>query len=214
MEHQTTKTEKLLAAKMQQFAEDPERAVPIDRARRFKRSWIELASALVRVREADSFRRWGYDSFDDYCTKELHLKRSTADKLCASFGFLRANAPKLARAADRGDEDVEYDRPIPTWQAVSYVAKAEERGAADDDTLAEMKRAVFDEGAPVPALSRKFREVAFPMDDEEKRTRLRGQIVSTARRLADLVAEPDAAVPRKLAERLEELVGELGDALK
>jgi hypothetical protein len=212
---QASKTERILEAKVRQFAGDPERVAAIDRARRFKRSWIELASALVRVREADSFRRWGYETFDDYCTKELHLKRATADKLCASFGFLRANAPKLARAADRSEEidEEEYDRPIPSWQAVSYVAKAEERGAADEDTLTEMKRQVFDEGAPVPTLSRKFREVAFPMDDEEKKARLRSQIITASRRLADLVVEPEAAIPRKLAEKVEEITGELANAL-
>lgn len=224
MEHQTTKperltkTEQLLEEKMRAVADDPERVAALDRARRFKRSWIELAAILVRVREGDSFQRWGFDSFDDYCTKELHLKRSTADKLCASYGFLRANAPKLARAGDAGDpgdvgDDDDYDRPIPSWQAVNYVARAEERGAADGKTIAEMKRAVFDEGAPVPALSRKFREVAFPLDDEEKRAKLRGQILSTARRLADLIAEPEAQVPRKLAERVEVVAGELTSAL-
>lgn len=200
-----TKTEQLLEAAMRQHADDPERVTALDRARKFKRSWIDLAAALVKVRERDGWKRWGFASFDDYCAKELHLKRGTVDKLCASYGFLRTNAPKLVR------EDAEG--PAPSWQAVHWVARAEEHGAAGEETIEEMKRAVFDEGVPAPQLSRKYREVAFPIDDEEKRVRLRGQIVTAARRLADLIAEPDAKVPRKLAEQVELLAGELAQTL-
>jgi hypothetical protein len=89
------------------------------------------------------------------------------------------------------------------------VARAEERGAAEPEVLEEMKRAVFEEGAPMPVLSRKYREVAFPLDDDEKRERVRGQILAAGRKLADLVADPDAGLPRALAERVELLVGEL-----
>ena len=211
MEGQITKTERMLEAAMHQHADDPERAGALDRARTFKRSWIELAGALVRIRERDQWKRWGYESFEDYFQKELHLRRSTVDKLCASYGFLRANAPMLVR--DDSPTIAMAHAPIPSWEAVQYVAKAEERGAADEDTMVEMKKAAFDEGASVPALSRRFREVAFPMDDGEKRQRLRQQIVATARRLADLIAEPDAKVGGDLAERAEILVGEIAQAL-
>jgi len=76
-------------------------------------------------------------------------------------------------------------------------------------TLDEMKRAVFEEGVPAPALSRRFREVAFPLGEDERRGRSRSQIAHTARRLADLVAEPGSGVPRGLAAKVEGVLGEL-----
>jgi len=75
--------------------------------------------------------------------------------------------------------------------------------------MEEMKRAAFEEGAPAPALSRRYGEVAFPMDDGEKRARLVAQILGAGRRLADLVADPDAGLPRGLGERVESVIGEL-----
>jgi hypothetical protein len=201
---QKTKAEEKLDDAIRAHAADAERVLVLERAKRFKRTWIELAEALVRVREAETFLRWGYGSFDEYVTRELKLKRGTVDKLCASFGFLRANAPRLVR-----DEPDDVVGAVPSWQAVDFVARAEERGAAPAEVLDEMKRAVFDEGAPAPALSRKYREVAFPLADAEKRDRLLGQLVATARRLADLVAEPEAALPNGLGERVEAVVGEL-----
>jgi hypothetical protein len=193
---------------IQAHADDPERVLVLERAKRFKRTWIELAEVLVKAREGEAWTRWGFRSFDDYCGRELRLKRGTVDKLCASYGFLRANAPRLLR-----DEPDDVVRPVPSWQAVDFVARAEERGALDDQTLGEMKRAVFDEGAPMPALSRKYREVAFPIADDERGVRARAQLVAAARKVADLVAEPDAEVPARLAASVEALMGELVRAL-
>jgi hypothetical protein len=211
MEAQTTKTERILEASMAQHAGDAERVDALARTKTFKRSWIQLAQTLVTIRERETWKRWGFEDFDDYYSKELHLRRSTVDKLCASYGFLRANAPRLVRD---DSPTMPMNEPIPSWEAVQYVAKAEERGAAPHETMEEMKRAAFEEGASVPVLSRRFREVAFPVDDEEKRQRMRAQIVATAKRLADLIAEPDAGVPRTLAEQAEVLAGEIAQALE
>src|SRR5688500_11910339 len=114
----STNTERLMEAAIQRHAHDAERVLVLQRAKKFKRSWIDLAEVLSRVREADAWRRWGFASFDDYCAKELHLKRGTVDKLCASYGFMRTHAPRLLR------DEPEDERPIPTWQAVDFVARA------------------------------------------------------------------------------------------
>lgn len=206
---QLTRTERELENAMLVHAADAERAGTLDLARKFKRSWIELGEALSRLKDKESWKRWGFASFDDYVAKELHLKHGTVEKLCASYGFLRANAPRLAKA----DARVET---IPTWQAVDFVARAQERGAADPHTLSEIKRAVFEEGVPAATLSRRYREVAFPVaerDGEGRRNQLRAQIVSVARKLADLIASSDAQVPERLAERVEEVLGELSESL-
>jgi len=212
MPMEKTKGEARLEQAIHAHAADAERVFVLERARRFKRTWIELAQALVEVRERETYLRWGYGSFDEYVTRELRLKRGTVDKLCASYGFLRANAPRLAR--DDASELGDVAQPVPSWQAVDFVARAEERGAAPAEVLDEMKHAVFDEGAPAPALSRKYREVAFPVGEEERRERLNAQIIAAARRLADLVAEPEARLPRGLGERVEAVVGELCEVLQ
>jgi hypothetical protein len=206
-----TKSEARLEEAIRAHAQDDERVFVLERAKRFKRTWIELAQALVEVRERESYLRWGYGSFDEYVTRELRLKRGTVDKLCASYGFLRANAPRLAR--EDPDDFADVARPIPSWQAVDFVARAEERGAASAEVLDEMKHALFDEGAPSAALQRKYREVAFPLGDDEKRDRLNGQIIATAKRLADLVSEPELRLPRGLGEKIEAVVGELCEVL-
>jgi hypothetical protein len=204
-----TKTDRALEDRMLAFAGDGERVEVLARARAFKRSWIELAEGLARVYERSAWQGWGFESFEAYCKGELHVTPATAAKLLGSFRFLRASAPRVITRAHE-----EPTAPVPSLAAVDFVARATERGAADKKVLSEIRRAAFDEGTEAPALSRRFREVAFPVSDEESGDRARRQIASCARRLAQLVAESDPPIPRKVAAAVEEAVGQLLEAIE
>lgn len=203
-----TKTDRQMEEQMLAVAGDPERASALSKARAFKRSWIELADALARIHDRETWRRWGFSDFESYCRRELHITPATAQKLLGSFRFLRTSEPAVLERAARDPE-----APVPTPQAVEFVAKATERGAADDQAMSEIRRAAFDEGASAPMLTRRFKEVAFPVTDEERQAKLRSQIANAARRLADLLAEPDAPIPHAAAAAAEEAIGELLAAL-
>jgi len=204
-----TQTDREMEDQMLAVAGDEERVEVIGIARDFKRSWIELADALTRVRNRELWKKWGFDDFEHYCSKELHIKKTTAAKLVGSYAFLRSSAPRVIERS----RDSESAAPVPSLEAVSFVARAKERGAADADTMREIRKAAFDEGADRPLLSRRFNAVAFPVDRDERAGRLRKQLATTARRLADLVAEPDIGVPRKVAIAVEEAVGRLLEAI-
>ncbi len=204
-----TKTDRAMEDQLLAVADDPLRADTLAKARAFKRTWLELADALARVQKAAEWQRWGFTDFDAYCRKELHLRSSTVAKLLGSYRFLESSAPKVIERA-RGEDPL---GPIPSHAAVQFVQKATERGAADEETLATIRRVAFDEGAEAPLLSRQFKEVAFPEEAVEKRERLRGQIAGAARRLSALIAEEGAPVSRKMAVKVEEAIGELLEAL-
>ncbi len=205
----TTKTDRVMEDAMLAAAGDKERVHVISVARTFKRSWIELAAALTTVFERDSWQRWGFDSFDVYCNKELHIKKNTVAKLLGSYRFLNSVAPKVIERVKR-----EPSAPVPSIQAVDFVIKAAEKGAADKRTMREIQRAAFDEGVDAPRLSRRFKEVAFPVSDEERSDRTRQQLVNAARRLANLIAEPEAPVPHEVAIAVEEALGQLLESLE
>lgn len=209
MERAATKTDLELEARMQAVAGDEVRVDALAKARMFKRSWIELAEALSGIYDRESWQGWGYESFDAYCKRELHLTPGTALKLLGSFRFLKTSAPRvLTRALE------EPAAPLPSMRAVDFVARAEERGAADDEALREIRRAAFDEGVDAPALSRKYRAVAFPVSEDEAHDRARDRLAGAARRLAALIAEAEVPVPRKIAIAVEEAVGQLLEALE
>ena len=201
-----TKTDRAMEDRMLAASStgDSERADVLHKARSFKRTWLELAEALARVQQSEAWQRWGFTDFDAYCRKELHLRSSTVAKLLGSYRFLQSSAPRVLERAYEAPE-----APVPSMKAVEFVAKATERGAADEETLRTIHRAAFDEGAEAPVLARRFREVAFPEPAGEREDRSRGQLAQAARRLAALLAEEDLPVSKKLAVRLEEALGEL-----
>jgi len=203
-----TKTDRAMEDRMLAVADDPERADTLAKARAFKRTWLELAEALTRAQSRSLWQTWGFDDFESYCRKELHLRASTVAKLLGSYRFLESSAPRVIERSRKGELST-----VPSLGAVEFVAKATERGAADPETLETIQRVAFDEGADAPLLSRRFKEVAFPQTDDDKAGRARSQIVQTARRLAALIAEDGSPVPRKIAVKLEETIGELLEAL-
>lgn len=204
-----TKTDRQMEDRLLAVSGDAERADTLAKARAFKRTWLELADALARVQKHESWRRWGFTDFDAYCKKELHLRSSTVAKLLGSYRFLESSAPTVLERARQLPEE-----PIPSIATVEFVQKATERGAADEATLADMRRFAFEEGAEAPMLAKKFKEVAFPEDDAEKKERVRAQLVGAARRLVALLGEDGLPVPKAMAKRTEDAVNELLGALE
>ncbi len=198
-----TKTDDVLAASEIQHSHDPERAEMIARVRRFKASWFELGESLTEVKRHEGYKKWGYASFDDYCKKELHLKRDTADKLTGSFAFLRNKAPEVLSRDGR-------DAPIPTYQAVDFLRRAEE-AEAPEETLTELRRHVLDEGAPLPKISRIYREAVFPLDPEEQTEKRLSSLTGTINRLMEqlALARADKLVPETLCAEVEEPLSRL-----
>jgi hypothetical protein len=198
-----TKVDSDLDTRIAAFQGDEERVDVLQRARRFKASWIELGEALSRVMSSERFKEWGYASFEDYCSKELHIRRETAFKLTGSYTFLKSRAPDVLRRDG-------MRAPIPPMESVSFWRRAEEESEAEApaEALKELRRAVVDEGAPAASLKRRYKEVFFPTGDEEKKDRDRSAVLSAAQKLLELLADA-RSVPKTLAADVEEQLGRL-----
>jgi hypothetical protein len=193
-----TKTEAALAEAEAAHADDPERAELLRRARRFKASWIELAEALTAAKRGGRWKAWGYDSFEAYARGELRLRQETVDKLTGSYSFLQRRAPAVLRRDPLRE-------PMPSYQAVDFLRRAEESDGAPRDTVEEIRRRVIDEAAPFGAVSRAYKDVVFPVDEDTRRARDVAGVKNVAKRLRELLRQT-RVVPRRLA-------GEVGEAL-
>lgn len=70
-------------------ATDPERARMISAVLRYRAAWRELAEALEECDRRELWKRWGFESFDAYCTEELRLSKSTLTRYRNALSFLR-----------------------------------------------------------------------------------------------------------------------------
>ncbi len=206
-----TKTDQLMEDRMIAVSSDPVRSDTLQKARAFKRTWLELAEALSTVSEKKLWEKWGFSDFDAYCRKELHLRGSTVAKLLGSYRFLVTSAPRVIERA-RTDH---YEAPIPSIATVEFVEKATAAGHADAETLRTFTRAAFEEGLDKPVLAKKFGELMFPAPtNAERKEKIRSAIAAAARRLSTLIAEDGAPVPKQLAIRVEETIGELLESIE
>lgn len=210
---QQTNVDRALAALEEQHADDPERATMLRLTRRFKASWLELGEALSEVKRNKSWERWGYESFDAYAKTELKLRADTVEKLTGSYMFLHKRAPEVLQR-----DPLEA---LPTYQAIDYLRRVEEKAAEDDsipkETVVDVRNKILEEGVPVAKVARLYNDTLFPVSETVKRESNRKALKSTATKLRELLADTDA-VPKRLAstvgEALDELLAELNEASK
>jgi len=198
-----TKTDAVLAAAEEEFADDPERVELLRRARRFKSSWVELAEALTEVRTSGGFRRWGYESLEAYATSELHLRRETVEKLTGSFAFLKRRAPEVLRAG--------LAAKVPSYQAIDFLRRAEE-AAAPKEVVREIQKRVLEDAAPLASLSKQYRDTVFPMNDDDRRRRDAAALKNVATRLRELLDET-SLLPAKVSKETAHALDRLLEAL-
>jgi hypothetical protein len=195
-----------LDARIGELPEGSLRRKVMESARRFKASWVELGRMLAQVRREEAWREWGFDGFEDYCAKELFLRRATAEKLALSYGFLERHEPELARARDA--------RSVPPFEVIEVLSRAEAAGRMDREAWKEMRAAVIDGEAGKAQVSRTIAErfgppARPPLREPEERL---ARIAGLARRLAE-ACEEEKEVPaalrrsaRELADALDRLV--------
>ncbi len=175
------------------------REAVVQAARRFKSTWVELGRLLVEVRRENLFEQWGYESFDAYCAKELHIRRQTALKLTRSYSFLDKHEPRRMAADDASIR-------APSFEVVEVLAQAEERGQLSSDEYRTIRESIWD---PSRAPSELKRELSsrFPPPAPDRDHAL-GRLAQTARRLANEVRAV-AGIPRAVGEHAASLADEL-----
>ncbi len=225
----STKKIDQLAELLEKTGGDAQRLDVVKRTQKFKRSWIELAEALAKVRRERAFTRWGYKDFFEYCSAELTIKKATAEKLVLSYSTIQRHAPEVLK----------WDgvaRTIPSYEAVDYYSRAvgpfiESGGDGDTsepppapksrsriqveptpEIVAEMKQAVFDEGKPVGELRKRFDPVLYPKPKAAEKLEIVKKANAAAKKLADLLPDIDGLDPKRVRQ-LDEQLGMLRENL-
>ncbi len=192
-----TGTERKMAARAEELPEGSLRRTALEGARRFKASWVEFARILSAVKRQGAWREWGFESFEAYCSRELFIRKQTAEKLTLSYGFLERHEPELA-----GDES----RRAPPFEVLSVLSRAEAQGRLPAGGWRELREEVLERPPPPSALSRQLAErYGAPPEPARPRAPERlARLAAAARRVAAACAE-ERSVPRALAEKARDL---------
>jgi len=197
-----TSAEQHIERIMDQLDPASDRFQVLDTAKRFKSSWVELGEKLCLVRNRDLYRQWGYEDFDSYCSREVRIRKDTAQKLTLNFHFLEKQEPQLL-------ERRTALKPLPDYRNVDLLRQAKEEKGFSDEQYEELKKAVVEEERSHPTVLKRFKEVAEQIDppEESPLSHLKAA-VSAARRLATALRSVDS-VEVAVLENVDDLVEDL-----
>jgi hypothetical protein len=167
-------------------------------ARRFKSSWVELGEKLLQIQKQGQFREWGYDSFEDYCSREIRIKKPTAQKLTLAYRYLEKDEPELlVRQTEL--------KPLPDYRSVELLRQAREEKSFSEEEYAGLRRAVIEEERSHPTILKRFKEVAAGRDEGPDPVHLDKTALAAARRL-ETALRPLTDLPLEHQEDLARLI--------
>jgi hypothetical protein len=200
-------TAEKLQERMEDLPEGSMRRRVLECARRFKSSWVDLGRLLNEVRRDGLWREWGYASFEAYCTKELFIRKQTAEKLTMSYAFMERHEPALVRRDDREPTPL---RPVPSFEVIDVLSRAEAAGRLDDRGWSEMREDVLERPTTPSVVNRQLTQrygAPPPAEQPPEEERLR-KLAALAVRVAAM-CEAEDRVPQAVAERMQGVAEDL-----
>ncbi len=159
-------------------------------AQKFKSTWVELGALLVKVRNGNLWEEWGFKTFEDYCAKELRIKRQTALKLTNSYAFLARHEKELLEPKSASESRAQESlKEPPAFEVVSVLADAEGRGQLTEKDYQSLRETLWEDERPAPAVARELAQ-RYPAPAKPAPP-------------ADLAVRRLAAMARKLASELK-----------
>lgn len=204
-EQSKSKGAQVIEQLMQQLSPETERYQVLASARRFKSSWVELGEWLARVSRNGQFSEWGYASFEDYCAKEIRIRRQTAEKLLLAYRFMEREEPTLLERRQ--------ERPLPDYRSIDLLRQAREEQPFDNDQYQELRRSIVEGERSHPLVAKQFHDMVRSQRPEQRTARDLKNALSTARRLATGLQDLDA-VPTDLVQAVDQLVGYLQERVE
>ena len=167
-------------------------------AKRFKSGWREMAKLLLKVRTEELFKSWGFDTYEAYCLKELHIKKGTALKLVRGQAFLTKHENALfTQPAEQ--------QPELAQEVVETLAQLEDAGRFTENDYPAV-REIWKKDVPVAAVKRELMERLPPAKNETDEAVVVAEefakIAALAQRLAKQV-QANGKISKAMKERVE-----------
>jgi len=188
-----TQAEAKIEHLLSQLEPGSERYRILSSAKQFKSSWVDLGQQLQEVRRDRLYAQWGYECFEDYCSREIRIRRQTADKLTMAYHYLEQKTPTLI------SEDRNLS-PLPDFRSIDLLRQADADTKFSHEQQQELHNAVFEGNLSHPTIAKRFKEISMEVADESVRQHAEFKsALSAARRLQSAIGGlPDKFMDQEL----------------
>lgn len=177
----------------------------LDKAKRFKSSWVELGEKLLQVSSKGQFREWGYQNFEEYCVQEIRIKRGTAEKLTMAYRFMEKEEPQLL-------DTREELKPLPDYRSIDLLRKAKEEKGFTEEEYGDLRKSVVEEERSHPTVMKKYKEVAALREEVNPLAPIKASLGAAKRLEATLRNLPDP--PQQYLQQVGEMILHLEEELE
>jgi len=204
------KTKSLLHIEERMSELDPQgmRYKVLEAAKDFKGSWFHLGQCLYTVNKDKLYRQWGFLTFDNYCLKEIGIRKQTAVKLLRSYFFIEKDEPDLVNS-------------IPNYEAVNLLRLAKKNTNIDEDAYKELREDIFTGQKDFSDVKKQFRSLVMASreqgdPEQEHRKAFQGKIrrIISSLKSIKLEVEIKNILPAKILKQVDELIAALEEKLE
>jgi len=182
-------------------------------AKDFKLSWVLLGQGLYSVWRDKLYHSWGFEKFEDYCVRELGLKKPLALKLVKTYFFVEQDEPVYLK---KEFAETRQTAMVPGFEGLDVLRLARGKKELTRDDYAKLRKDIFEKGKEASLVRKdlttiiKERKQVDPQQARESRheqsiRRLVAALRSFKKDMETLkLAEPDIIEEAQgLLERLE-----------
>lgn len=216
MESIKSKSLRNIEEKMQGLDTESLRYHILENAKGFKTSWVELGRSLYSVWRDKLYKEWGYNSFDNYTSKEIGIRKQTAMKLLKSYYFLEKEEPQYLRKEYYEEANANL---VPTYEAIDVLRLAKNKKILDEDDYSEMKKNIFQKGKDAREVKKELTSLIRQRQELEPEEAWEKRKISTVRRflgtLKSLKAEIEQSklLPMGIIREAEGLIKKLEEQI-
>lgn len=182
-----------------------------------KASWIRLGQYLFTIRQDKHWKTWGYQTFEGYCRKELHIKQATATKLLKSYSYLEKEKPQFV---DESHTEEAAPQKLPDYESVNVLRLAEESQKLTPQEVVEVRTAVFDKGREPKEVKAQVKQLIDAKDVRTHEELMQAKRNTVVKRLVTLLKstktefQKENLLPDYLIKQMGDLVDKLEDQLE
>jgi hypothetical protein len=173
----------------------------------FKNSWRNLAKVLQTVWKDKVFKQWGYETFDQYTAKEVHIRKHTAMKLIRSYQFLEKEGPAYISS----DYDSQENSEVPSHETVYTLQRAKKN--LSDEEYQKVKKDVLKEKKDIGQVKKDLTALILrrrkDINPDQERTRVArvaiSKFISTLRSFKQDI-ETLQILPENIADEISRLI--------
>lgn len=138
----------------------------------FKLSWVHLGQGLYSVWQDKLHQLWGFEKFEDYCIKELGLKKPLALKLVKTYFFVEQDEPGYLKKEFAKEQEAVN---IPGLESLDILRMARRHKELTREDYTKLRKDIFEKGREASLLKKdltaiiKQRKMVDPQQERESR---------------------------------------------